>query len=463
MPRLRATTHLVLAAVGVLWLAALASSVHYRDLVWLHYLFIDLTWIQALLLISGGYGTLLVLVGVLSHTAAPETRGFRPWVSIVVPAKNEEAVIDATVRSLCALDYREGGERRYELIVVDDRSTDATPAILARLAQELPITVVRTGAGTVGKAAALNFGIARARADLIAVFDADARVAPDFLDRMVPYFEDPRVGGVQSQRLPYNAGQNLTTRLQEDEYRLFGRTLQQARHVLGAMVALAGNGLLVRRRALDDVGGWNEDALTEDIDLSVRLHLAGWEIRYCSDAVVWEEAVADPRALIRQRVRWFDGAIRCLGDHLPAILFGRAPLLKRIDMLFFLGGVPVVTLAVLTTYLFGLVDVSGAVVFYRQLSRGLATGASTAISALLMIAALGEYRGRVLTALVVLVRSGVFSMHRVLVLPLAVWRYLRSAVSGQTSWEKTAHGASALSRAWTVHQGRIESGPTSGK
>ncbi len=449
--RTRTTAHLVLAMLGMLWLAAVASSVHYRNITWLQYLFVDLTWLQVLLIVAGGYGTVLVLVGALTRSAAPPPlAGPPPMVSIVVPAKDEETVIEATVRSLCALEYGEDGQRRYEVIVVDDQSTDRTPAILERLATDLLVTVVRTPEGSRGKAAALNLGIARARSDLIAVFDADARVAPDFLQRTVRYTADPRVGGVQSQRLVYNAGQNLVTRGQDDEYRLFGRTLQQARQVLGAMVSFAGNGLLLRREALDEVGGWNEDALTEDIDLTVRFHLAGWQIRYCNDAVVWEEAVPHLGALIRQRVRWFDGAIRCLGDHLPGILFGRASVLKRIDMLFFLGGAPLVTLAVLTTYLYAVVDAAGAVVLYVQLPARVATAASALISVALAAAGVVEYRGRVVEAVTVLARSAAFSVYRVLVLPLAIWRYVHSAITGETSWEKTAHGASDPARAWMV-------------
>ena len=446
--------HLVLALLGMLWLLAIAASARYRDITWLQYLFVDIKWIQTVILVTGGYGAFLVLVGSLARArpnASPPPR--RLMVSIVVPAKNEEAVIEATVRSLCAIDYLEHGERCYEVIVVDDRSTDRTPGILERLAGEFPLTIVSTPEGSVGKAAALNLGIARARADIIAVFDADARVAPDFLERTVPSLLERGVGGVQSRRMLYNASENALTRIQDYEYRVFQRNLQRARRALGGMVCFSGNGLLLRREALDDVGGWNEDALTEDIDLSVRFTLAGWEIRYCDDVVVWEEAVADFRALIRQRTRWFEGAIRCLGDHLPGILLGRGPLFKRADMLFFLGGTLVVTLALLTSYLYAAIDVAGAVVLYLQLPRRLTTIASAAVTSFVIIGALGEHRGRTLPALLTLARLAVFSLHRLVVLPIAVYRYVRSAITGEISWEKTAHGSSSHARAGAVGAG----------
>lgn len=449
--RVRPTTHLVLAILVLVWLAGVAGSVHYRDIIWLQYLFIDVTWIQAVLLIAGGYGALLFVVGSLAPLpAAPPRPDTLPFISVVVPAKNEVAVIEAMVRSVCALDYAEGGARRFEVIVVDDCSTDGTAAVLERLIREQGITVVRTRAGSFGKAAALNLGIARAGGDLIAILDADARVPPDFLQRLVPYLTEPGVGGVQARRVFYNAAQNGVTRMQHDDYSLFQPRLQRARRVLGGMVCFEGNGLLLRRDALDEVGGWNEDALTEDIDLTVRFHLAGWEIRYCQDTVVWEEAVPLFQPLVRQRVRWFEGAMRCLGDHLPGILFGRLGLFKRIDMLFFLGGALIVTTALLTTYLYAMIDVVGAVVLYLQLPRRLTTMGSAAITAALLVGILAEYRTRLPAAGLSLARTAVFSLHRLLVLPLAMGRYVRSAITGETSWEKTAHGVSASGRGWTL-------------
>jgi 1,2-diacylglycerol 3-beta-glucosyltransferase len=243
------------------------------------------------------------------------------------------------------------------------------------------------------------------------------------------------------------------TRLQDDEYRLFQDTLQRARRWLGGMVCVAGNGLLLRREALDEVGGWNEDALTEDIDLSVRFHLAGWEIRYCNEAIVWEEAVVHLRPLMRQRVRWFEGAFRCLGDHLPGILFGRVPLFKRIDMLFFLGGALMATTALLTIYFYALVDLAGAVVLYLQLPLRITTVGSAAITAALTVGLLAEYRSRLPAAALAMARNAGFSVVRLVIMPLAVVRYVRSAITGETSWEKTAHGASEDARVWTLHAG----------
>jgi len=440
---------MVLATLAFLWLAAVVNSLRYRDLSWVRVFFVDVTWLQAVLLIAGGYGALMILVGALARIPRPGALRGRPFVSIVVPAKNEEAVIETTLRSLCAQRYHEDERRCFELIVVDDRSADRTPGILERLGRELSLKVVRTPDSSRGKAAALNFGIARARGDLVAVFDADARVGPDFLERMVAGLDSKRVGGVQGQRRLYNGRQNWLTRLQDDEYSLFQHLLQRARMALGGMVCFAGNGLLLKREALKDVGGWNEDALTEDVDLTVRFHLAGWHIRYVEHAVVWEEAIPQLNDLLRQRVRWFEGALRCLGEWVPTILFGRAPLFKRIDMLFFLGGALVVTLGLLTSYLYVLMDVLGAVMLYIQLPRWQTAWGSVVFSGAFALTVLVQSHGAVLDAALFIARSVLFSIHRLLVVPIAIQRYIRSAFTGEVSWEKTAHGTSTRAGAWS--------------
>ncbi len=449
--RRRTTSRLVLATLGVLWLAVVIHSIRYRDLTWLQYLLVDVTWLQVILLAVGAHGAAVLLVGILSRSPRVDRgREGVPLVSIVVPAKNEETVIEATVRSLCALDYAEDGTPRFGVFVVDDGSTDGTQAVLEQLATELPITVLRTPEGSFGKAAALNLGIAHARGDLIAVFDADARVAPDFLARMVTHLQGDRVGGVQSRRLLYNPDQNLVTRIQDDEYTLFQHLLQRARQAFGGIVCFSGNGLIFKRAALEDVGGWNDEALTEDIDLSVRFHLAGWEIRYCEEAVVWEEAVPRLRDLLRQRIRWFEGAIRCLGDHLPAILFGRLPIFKRLDLIFLLTGSLLVTLGLLTSYLYALINTVGVLVVYLHISPRVMTWAWAAITFSVFVGVIVEKRARPAQVCLVLARSIGFSVHRLLVVPLAIHRYVRSAITGEMSWEKTVHGTSIAARVWSA-------------
>jgi len=449
----RATSHLVLALIGILWAVLVVQNLEYLGRFAYHTYLVSIRWLQFLFIGLSLYGVAALLYGLRRTPVAPvATR--RPFISILVPAKDEERVIDGTIRALAHLDYHARGRRRFEILVIDDGSTDGTPRILARLQHELGVRVVRTAGGGRGKAAALNQGMRHARGELIAVFDADARVAPDFLQRLVAGLDGPRIAGVQGRRVFYNAGQNALTRMQQDEFGILLTCMQRTREAIGGFVNFAGNGLLVRRDALASVGGWSEDAVTEDIDLSIRLYLAGWRIRYRDDAPVWEEAVTTLRALVRQRTRWFEGGLRCLGEHLPKILVNRMPLLARLDTLFFLMGVLLAGLALLTTYVYTLIGLAGAVLLFLGVSRWVMAGMAGAFT-LTLVAAGVTIEGRSpLAALGLVVRQALFSFHRLATVPLGIVRYVQGAVTGRVDWAKTAHvGAMAPEVSGRLHQG----------
>jgi 1,2-diacylglycerol 3-beta-glucosyltransferase len=431
--------HLVLATLALAWIALVAQSITYRDALWFRYYVVNLVWLQYLFLVLAVFGGTILLFGVLARRERPGQWAEPPFVSVIIPAKNEVRVIEGAVRSACAQAYA----GPYEVIVVDDHSTDGTSALLERLQEELPVRVVRTLPGSVGKAAALEVGVAQSRGALIAVFDADARLGPAVLAQMVPYLADPRVGAVQGRRLVYNSERNWLTRVQDDEYRVIQTLLQRARQAVGAFVCLAGNGLIVKRAVLEALGGWTEDALTEDIDLSVRLHLAGWEVRYCYEAEIWEEGVVALRDLIRQRERWFEGALQCLGDYLPAIVFSRLPLLRRLDMIFFLSGSLLGTLAVLTSYLYAMIGLAHEAVVFVQLPRQVMGTASAVLTASVVIAMTAEVGLRPWRLAGVLARWTMFSFHTLVIVPMAIRHYVYAAVTGARDWRKTTHEGGA--------------------
>ncbi len=434
----RATSHLILTLLAVLWAGMILFNLEYLGRFTAHLLLVSVRWLQLLFIILSLYGGTLLLLGAVRRPRR-SSAGPRPFISILLPAKDEERVIEGTLRALAAQSYDEDGVRRFELIVIDDGSTDSTPHILERLSGPLALRVVRTPPGSRGKAAALNIGAAAASGEILAVFDADARVGPELLAQLAVAFDDPRVGGVQGRRLPYNATSNILTRMQDDEFAILQTAFQRARERVGGFVGFAGNGLLVRREALADAGGWNEEALTEDIDLAVRLYLRGWRISYCDEAVVWEEAVPSLGALIRQRRRWFEGALRCLGEHLPTILVGRLPLRVRLDMLFYLGGALVATLALLTNYAYALAGLSGVIVLFLRLPTVVMAAASVFFSSSLL-AAVAVGRGRHPAGLMaVLLRSAIFTLPRLIVVPLAIAHYIQTALTGRMEWGKTAH------------------------
>ena len=254
-----------------------------------------------------------------------------PSVSVLIPAHNETAVIAGTVTNMLSLVYPD-----LEVLVVDDRSTDGTGRAVEGLAQADPRlrTLTRPPDAFPGKSAVLNDGLARCRGDIVCVFDAEARVAPDFLARVIPLFADPGLGAVQARKVYRNSSANTLTVLLSHEY-LVDAHFQRKRNELRRGVEMRGNGEVIRRRALLAVGGWNNEALTDDFDLSTRLHLAGWDIAFADDVIVEEEAVVAFRPLLRQRRRWVEGAVRTYLDYLPGVFTRRLPPGKKLDILLF--------------------------------------------------------------------------------------------------------------------------------
>ncbi|MBK8190912.1 MAG: glycosyltransferase family 2 protein [Vampirovibrionales bacterium] len=237
----------------------------------------------------------------------PPTPPWTPRVSLVVPAHNEEQVIEETVAALMALDYPD-----FHVLVMDDRSADGTAARLAALAQRYdPARFayhVRAADGRPGKSAVLNDALAMTDGEIIAVFDADAFVAPDFISRMLPFLAEEGVGGAQARKVIANADYNWLTRCQNYEYSLDSH-FQYGRDAIRCSVEFRGNGQLVKRSAIESVGGWNEASLTDDLDLSTRFQLAGWDVRFAHKTLVYEEGITRLSALIRQRRRWAQGSL----------------------------------------------------------------------------------------------------------------------------------------------------------
>ncbi|MBR2069274.1 MAG: glycosyltransferase family 2 protein [Candidatus Gastranaerophilales bacterium] len=231
---------------------------------------------------------------------------YHPFVSILIPCHNEEDVIEKTALNVLNLNYKD-----FEIILIDDRSTDKTPEIVKKLADEYDkITcLLRTKEATPGKSAVLNDAMKLIKGEAVLVFDADAKIEPDFLDKMIPILEPVDVGAIQAQKVIINANQNFLTKCQYNEY-VLDTHLQVGRDAVRGAVELRGNGELIKLQALKSINFWNEETITDDLDMSTRLHVKGWDIRFCPEAKVYEEGVVDFYALIRQRRRWVEGSIR---------------------------------------------------------------------------------------------------------------------------------------------------------
>jgi 1,2-diacylglycerol 3-beta-glucosyltransferase len=254
-----------------------------------------------------------------------------PQISLLVAAKNEEVVISNLVTMLCNLDYPAD---KYEIWAIDDRSTDNTPVILDRLATEYPqLKVVHRAANAGGgKSGALNQVIPQTFGDIIGVFDADAKVSPDLLRRVVPLFDNNQMGAVQVRKAIANPEENFWTRGQAAEMAL-DSYVQQQRIAVGGIGELRGNGQFVSRKALHSCGGWNEETITDDLDLTVRLHLDNWKIGFLLTPPVLEEGVTKASSLWHQRNRWAEGGYQRYLDYWRYIFRTPMGFGKRIDLL----------------------------------------------------------------------------------------------------------------------------------
>jgi 1,2-diacylglycerol 3-beta-glucosyltransferase len=254
-----------------------------------------------------------------------------PFISLAIAAKNEAAVVASLVENLCNLNYPAD---RYEVWAIDDNSTDRTPAILDHLTQKYPQLRVlhRNDQDTGGKSGALNQVLALMQGEIIGVFDADAQVTPDFLDRVLTYFQTETVGAIQLRKAIVNSDTNFLTRGQRAEMAL-DAYLQQQRIQGGGIGELRGNGQFVRRSALVDCQGWNEQTITDDLDLTIRLHLTGWDIKIMPYPPVGEEGVTTFKALWNQRNRWAEGGFQRYLDYWEAIASNRMGTRKTLDLI----------------------------------------------------------------------------------------------------------------------------------
>jgi cellulose synthase/poly-beta-1,6-N-acetylglucosamine synthase-like glycosyltransferase len=252
-----------------------------------------------------------------------ENTAFKSHVSILIPACNEELVIGRILRRMLELTYPRD---RLQIVVVDDGSTDGTGRIADQYAENHPqIEVIHRSCseGRRGKASALNAGLKKVNGEIVLCFDADYFPRRNIVEQLVREFADPKVGGVQGRVTVLNEPKNIVTRLVALE-RIGGyRVDQEARSSLGLTTQFGGTAGGFRRSLLDALGGWDETMLAEDTDITFRVYLAGYVIRYVNEAECYEEAVESWRAYWRQRYRWSRGHMEVAFKHFGAVLKSR--------------------------------------------------------------------------------------------------------------------------------------------
>jgi hypothetical protein len=230
-----------------------------------------------------------------------------PPVSILVPCRNEELVIAGTIRSLLALDYPAG---KLEILIVNDGSTDRTGEVARAEDPGGRVQVIDVPAERAarGKAAALNHGLRYARRCLLAVYDADNRPEAGSLRRLVEEMRaDPRLAAAAGMYRALNRRRNLLTRFLNIEGIGFQWIVQAGRWMLMRFTTLPGTNYVIRRDVVAALGGWDEQALTEDAELTLRVYQAGWRVKFVPGAVSWEQEPETLRVWFRQRNRWVRG------------------------------------------------------------------------------------------------------------------------------------------------------------
>lgn len=296
----------------------------------------DATWLQWILLIP----TVFMLINACASLKKQdelkkiEDGDELPFVSIFIPAHNEENTIKATVESVANIDYHYDGKPQYEIIVINDGSTDLTGEILSSIKNNIPhlkIITRRPPRSGKGKGFVLNDALTLSKGEIIGVFDADTHVKPNYLKTIIPYLHDD-IDGVQSRVKMFNKNENYLARMQHLEFASFGNTLI-AKDNLGKTGFLGGNGQFVKKESIIKCGRWDGFAVTEDLNLAVKILIDGGKINYCGECAVYQEAILDWKSLFKQRIRWAIGNFETLFIYFPDILKAKIPIAKKLGII----------------------------------------------------------------------------------------------------------------------------------
>ena len=298
-----------------------------------------------------------------------------PVVTIQLPLFNEPAVAQRILDAACAIDYPLD---KLQVQVLDD-STDHTTAIIRHRAdywrqRGLDVEVIHRVDRSGFKAGALQHGLATAKGELIAIFDADFVPPVDFLRRAVPHFQRPEVGVIQGRWEHLNRTHSLLTRAQAVFMDGHFAVEQAARCRSGRWFHFNGTAGVWRRQTIDDAGGWSATTLCEDLELSIRAQLAGWKFLYLQDVACPAELPPFVPAFKQQQHRWFKGTVQVMKLALPRVLRSNAPLRVKTELTMQLMGPLIAPLMVAFSLL-----------YYPAIQVGITRGWPTAVGVLCVL------------------------------------------------------------------------------
>lgn len=281
--------------------------------------------------------TLNRLFGVQRHPYIDIDTADWPRITVLIAAHNEESVIAGALQALLEVDYP---MERMVIMPMNDRSTDRTREIIDGFAEKSNgrITPFHRDSGKPGKGAALKDATATLDSEIIVVFDADYLPARGLIKQLVAPFFDPEVGATMGRVVPHNAGTNLLTRMLDLERSGGYQVDQQARMNMRMVPQYGGTCGAIRLAALESIGGWHDDVLAEDTDLTYRLLLKNWKTIYQNRSECYEEVPQAWSVRIRQIMRWAKGHNQAMWRHtLPLFPLKGSSWVEKLDGAALLG------------------------------------------------------------------------------------------------------------------------------
>lgn len=260
-----------------------------------------------------------------------------PMVTVMVPAHNESIVLRKTMEALLKFDYPKD---RYEIIVVNDNSTDDSAQVLKTIQQKNPyarIIIINTDhvAGGKGKSNALNIALSMASGSVIAIYDADNTPEKQALRILVEnLMSDDRLGAVIGKFRTRNKYASLLTRFVNIETLAYQCMNQAGRYFFFKLCTIPGTNYVIRRELIDRMGGWDVNALAEDTEISFRLYRMGYYIKFIPQAVTWEQEPQKLKQWFKQRTRWVKGNLYVLKSNFKYAFDPEAGIM-RLDVIYY--------------------------------------------------------------------------------------------------------------------------------
>ena len=283
--------------------------------------------------IAGSAAFYLILERKQNAPGSPPLLPRHPLVTVLLPCFNESEQIHETLAALAEIDYP-----NYEIIAINDGSKDDTLERLEQIAEHMPMLRIANLVQNQGKSTALNVGLQMARGELIVCIDGDALIDPHAVTWFVSRFlADPGLGGATGNPRIRNRS-TLLGKLQVGEFSSIVGMIKRTQTVFGSLFTVSGVICAFRRDAVVAVGMWDPAAMTDDVDLTLRLQVAGWRVTFEPHALCWILMPEKLRGLWRQRVRWAEGGAQAVLSVSQAVVRRRNWRLLMIWLNFFVSG-----------------------------------------------------------------------------------------------------------------------------